>query len=69
MIDYSEISNSDIEKAINDYVHNEKIRQMLKRRLIDGLTFEMLAEEFDMTPRGAKKAVYKYGDKVLLKIK
>ena len=44
-----EISNSKIEELINEWVHNAKDRDMLKRRLIDGVTYEMLAEEFEMS--------------------
>ena len=43
MIEYS---NSEIEKVIDEYVHNARNRAILKRRLIDGICFEPLAEEF-----------------------
>ena len=44
-----DISNSKIEELINEWVHNAKDRNMLKRRLIDGVTYEDLAEEFEMS--------------------
>lgn len=43
----------------------ERNRQILKRRLIDGLTYEKLAEEFDMSVRQIKNIVYKTEEKVL----
>lgn len=59
------ITSKDIETAINLYVvgrHAERNRKILRRRLIDGICFEPLAEEFDMSVRQIKRIVYKYGD-------
>lgn len=39
-------SRSDWESLINEWVHNETDRAILKRRILDGATFEQLAEEF-----------------------
>lgn len=57
-------SNSEIEKYINEYVHNARNRDILKRRLIDGVCFEPLAEEFDLSVRQVKNIVYKEADRV-----
>lgn len=43
--------NSDIAMAISECIHNERHRAILKRRLVDGLTYEEIAEEVDRTPR------------------
>lgn len=56
MIEYS---NSQIAELIDEWVHSERDRAILKRRLIDGLTFEQLAEEFDMSVRQTKRIIYK----------
>ena len=61
MRDYS---NSQIESLINEYVHNARNRDILKRRLIDGVCFEPLAEEFDLSVRQVKNIVYKEADKI-----
>ena len=37
-------TNSRIRELIAEYVHNERNRKLLERRLIDGITFEKLAE-------------------------
>ena len=37
------------EFLINSWVHNEVDRKMLKRRLLDGICFEPLAEEFNLS--------------------
>ena len=56
MKDYS---RTEISSAIDEWILNEKHRLILKRRLLDGICFEPLAEEFDMSPRQIKRIVYK----------
>ena len=56
MRDYS---STELNTAIDEWILNEKHRAILKRRLIDGICFEPLAEEFDMSPRQVKRIVYK----------
>lgn len=46
-----EYTNSRIREIIAEYIHSERDRRILERRLIDGITMERLAEEFDMSPR------------------
>ncbi len=44
------ITSKDIEQAIDLYIigrHAERNRKILRRRLIDGICFEPLAEEFE----------------------
>ena len=57
------ISDSIQEWVIGD--NGERNRQILHRKLIDGLTFEMIAEEFDLSDRQVKNIVYKWRDKVI----
>jgi DNA-directed RNA polymerase specialized sigma24 family protein len=40
----------------------ERDRAILKRRLVDGLTYERLAEEFDMSVRQISNIIYKRQD-------
>jgi DNA-directed RNA polymerase specialized sigma24 family protein len=54
-----EYSNSQIEHMINEWIHSERDRAILKRRLIDGITYERLAEEFDISVRHIKRIIYK----------
>lgn len=54
-----EYSNSQIREIIAEYIHSERDRKILERRLIDGVTFERLAEEFDLSVRNTKTIVYK----------
>ena len=61
-----EYTNSEISLLIDEYVHSERDRKILKRRLIDGLTYEGLAEEFDLSVTQIKRIVYK-GEDIIFK--
>lgn len=61
MKDYT---NSQICALIDEHIHSERDRQILKRRLIDGICYEPLAEEFDMSDRQIKRIIYKLQDKL-----
>lgn len=65
MNNFEDIPNSKIEELINEYIHSERDRQILRRRFIDGITFERIAEEFDLSARHVKKIVYNEGDRML----
>ena len=54
-----EYSNSQIKEIISEWVHSERDRAILCRRLIDGIPFEPLAEEFNLSVRHVKTIVYK----------
>lgn len=60
-----EMSRTEIEHIIDEYVLNERDREILKRRWLDGICYEPLAEEFDLSVRQTKRIVYKY-EKALL---
>lgn len=62
-----ELSRSQIESLIDEWILNERNRNILKRRLIDGICFEPLAEEFDLSVRQIKTIVYKGEDKIFKK--
>lgn len=57
-----EYSNFQIAEVIDEWIHSERDRAIMKRRLIDGITFERLAEEFDMSVRQISRIVYKCMD-------
>ena len=54
-----EYTNSQIRRIIEDIIHSERDRKILTRRLIDGITFEKLAEEQEMSVRQIKNIVYR----------
>jgi len=54
-----EYNNSQIREIIAEWIHNERDRRILERRLVDGITFERIAEEFDMSDKQVRRIVYK----------
>ena len=61
-----EYTNSQIREAIAEYIHSERDRKILERRLIDGVVFEKLAEEMEMSPRQIRSIVHK-AEQILFK--
>ena len=59
-----DVTNEQIAKVIDAYIHSERDRKILKRRLIDGICYEPLASEFDMSVRQIKNIVYKTEQKI-----
>ena len=54
-----EYTNSQIIELINEHIHSERDRAILKRRLVDGICYDKLAEEFERTPRQMQRIVDK----------
>lgn len=52
-------TNSRILELIGEHIHSDRDRGILAKRLIDGHTFEKLAEEFDMSPKAIRNIVHK----------
>ena len=65
----TEYSNSQIERVIDEYIHSERDRKILKRRLIDGICYEPLAEEFGLSVRQIKNIIYKSEPKLFKRLK
>ena len=65
---FDDISNSDIDRLISEWIHSERDRNVLHRRFVDGITFERLAEEFCMSTTQIKRIVANGTRKVLLHI-
>ncbi len=59
--DYN-LSYSDWEQIIDQYIFSERDRAIMKRRLLDGIRFEALAEEFCLSVQQTKSIVYKCQD-------
>lgn len=60
-----DLSRTEWENLIDQYVFKERDRAMLKRRLLDGVCFEPLAEEFDLSVQQTKTIVYKATEKLI----
>lgn len=51
------LSRSEWEFLINEWILKERDRNILKRKIIDGLTYEQVAEEFDLSVQRIKVIV------------
>lgn len=58
-------SNTVVSKAIDEYIHYARDRQILKDRLIDGMTYSELSAKYNLSERHIKTIVKK-ADKILL---
>ena len=52
------LSRSEWENLIDQWIFKERDRAILKRRLLDGICYEPLAEEFDLSVQQTKTIVY-----------
>lgn len=59
-----DISRSAVEHLIDEWIFKERDRQILKRRLLDGVCYDQLAEEFSLSVRQVKNIVYRCEDKI-----
>lgn len=57
-----ELSNSELAHLIDEWIRGERDRAIMKRRLIDGICYEPLAEEFGLSVRHVQNIVYKQSD-------
>lgn len=61
------LSRSEIEFLVDEWIvgkNAERNRKILKRRLLDGIKYEALAEEFDLSVRQTKNIIYKAEEKL-----
>ena len=62
------LSRSQLLVLIDEWIvgkNGERNRAILKRRLIDGKTYEQIAEEFDLSVRQTKTIIYKEMQKLI----
>lgn len=67
--DTFDLSRSEWENLIDEWVFSERDRALLKRRLLDGICFEPLAEEFDLSVQQTKTIVYRLQNRLFRKLK
>lgn len=56
---FTKISNTELARLIDEWVKGERDRRIMKRRLIDCICFEPLAEEFGLSVQHTHKIVQK----------
>ena len=64
----SNLNRVQIEELIDLWIFNERDRKIIKRRLLDGICFEPLAAEFDLSVTQVKKIVYKTQERLFLNL-
>lgn len=57
-------STEHLDFLISQWVHSERDRAVLRRRILDDITFETLAEEFGLSVRRTKSIVYNGQQKI-----
>ena len=67
-IDRFNLSNSEVCYLIDQWIRSERDRAILKDRLINGLTYERLAEKHDMSVRQTKNIVYRSMEKLVTRL-
>lgn len=68
MKNLEELGRTEVNTIIDEYVFNERDRELLKRRILDGIRYEQLAIEFDISVQNAKRIVYTRMQKLIQKI-
>lgn len=59
-----DLSKRQVLDLIDAYIFNERNRQIVSRRLIDGVLYEDLAEEYSLSVNQVKTVCYKAIDKI-----
>ena len=60
-----EYTNSRIREIIAEHIHSERDRKLMKRRMIDNITIETLAAEFELSVSQVKRIIWKDAEVVL----
>ena len=68
-VELYDLSRSEWENLIDEWIFNELHRAMLKRNLLDGRTYEQIAEQFDMSTRQVARLIPKLQEKLFRRIK
>lgn len=59
LTDKTDLSRSEWEHLIDEWIFSERDRELLKRRLLDGICYEPLAEEFGISVTQVKNILNK----------
>ena len=58
------LSRPELQYLIDQWIFNERDRCILADWLLDGMTYERIAEKYDMSDRQIKNIVYKTMDRL-----
>lgn len=59
-----DLSRTEWENLINEWIFSERDRNIIKRRLLDGLTYKELQDEFNLSIDRLKRIIYKGQNKI-----
>ena len=59
MVDCHDTSRSAIANLIDEWIFSERDRAICRRRILDGIHYEPLAEEFNLSVQRVKTIVHK----------
>lgn len=54
---YITLTNSEIDALISEKIHSQRDREIMRMKLIDGYTYEKIAEIVQMSPRYVRALV------------
>ena len=57
---FENLTNSEIQKLIDEYIHSQRDREILKYKLIDDRTAEWIADKFDMNFRTVQRIIARH---------
>lgn len=63
-IERFDLSRTEWERLIDDWIFNQKHRDILKDRLLNGIPFEPLAEKYNLSVTQVKNITYKATEKL-----
>lgn len=68
-IENFDISRSEWENLIDEWIFDEVHRKMLKRNLLDGRTYEQISEQFGISTRQVARLIPKLQEKLFKRLK
>lgn len=66
---FEDKTNAEIIHLINEYIHSERDRKLMQRRFVDGVRFEPLSAEFDLSTVQTKRIIYKQTEAICNQIR
>ena len=64
-----EYTNTEMYNLIDEWIHNARDRRIMKGRLINGLSIEVVAEKYDMSVSQLKRILEKHQEMLFGKLK
>ena len=61
---FEDVPNDRIDEVIRLYVKGERNREIMHDRLVEYLTFERIAEKYELSPRYVQSLIYKLEETV-----